>query len=94
MKIADIDYSLQAGDVFIWQYANALRLNQILQNEINYYGENISQFITDWETDVLIFWLQIHLGWICGENIERSKTIGFSSKLYYRHRNNFTLVQS
>jgi hypothetical protein len=52
MKIADIDYSLQAGDVFIWQYANALRLNQILQNEINYYGENISQFITDWETDV------------------------------------------
>lgn len=52
MQIGTIDYNLEAGDCFLWQYANAIRLNQIMNNEISFYGNNISTFIKDWEKDV------------------------------------------
>lgn len=52
MKIADLDYKLKAEGIFLWQYANALRLNRILQNEIDYYGESISKFVEDWQHNV------------------------------------------
>lgn len=54
MDIGSIEWGLgNAGKrVFLWQYDNALCLNKILQNEIDFYGENIGDYVQDWITDV------------------------------------------
>jgi len=52
MKIGQIDCSLQIGDCFLWQYANALRLNAIMNQTIKFYDKNICDFVKDWEKDV------------------------------------------
>lgn len=54
MKIGNIQWGLgnAADRVFLWQYDNALRLVQILKDEISFYNENITQFIQNWQKDV------------------------------------------
>lgn len=53
MDILNPDYTVSGGNgVYMWQYTNAKRLTKILQNEIDYFGANVRDFITDWQKDV------------------------------------------
>ena len=53
MKFGEISYDLrEPNNVFIWQYSRAANLTRLLQNEIEFYGNNVGSFFTDWEKDV------------------------------------------
>lgn len=53
MKFGEISYNLrEPNNVFIWQYSRAANLNRVLQNEIDFYGDNVGDFFSDWENDV------------------------------------------
>lgn len=47
------DFSFKAGErVHLWQYANADRLNAIIDNELAFHKKNVTDFISNWYNDV------------------------------------------
>lgn len=52
MKIQNFDYSVNLLSVILWQYNGAKNLQQIIQNDQNFYNENHVQFWQDWYTNV------------------------------------------
>lgn len=53
MKVGTSDFSLWAEEgVNIWQYANAKNLNAIINDELEFFNVNVTQFFTNWEKDV------------------------------------------
>lgn len=53
MRIGNPSLDLAGGErVFLWQYSNASRLNKILQAEIDFWGQEVSAFVKNWQRDV------------------------------------------
>lgn len=47
-----IDLSDEGQRVIIWQYSNAPKINAVIENEVAFWGGNVSGLIQDWTTDV------------------------------------------
>jgi hypothetical protein len=52
MNIQSFDYSINLLSVILWQYNEANNLQQLIQNDQNFYDENHVQFWTSWYTNV------------------------------------------
>lgn len=51
-KIQAFDYSVNLMKALLWQYNDAARLQSLLQQKQDWYGDNQEQFWTDWYRDV------------------------------------------
>lgn len=53
MRIGNPSFDLVGGEkVILWQYTDAVRLNKIIQDELDFWQANVSDFIQDFERDV------------------------------------------
>lgn len=53
MRIGNPSLDLIGGDeVILWQYTDAVRLNKIIQSELDFWKSNVSDFVGNWGRDV------------------------------------------
>ena len=52
MTIEKFDFNINVSQVLEWQYNNALKLQQIIENEQTWNDEYVNQFINDWYNNV------------------------------------------
>jgi len=62
MKVANFDFSCDLSPVVLWQYNDAERLKSIVENQQVFMDENVRDFFTDFNRDIL--------------NIETANTFG------------------